>query len=111
MELISKNELIKSIELGIKQLEESEKNIIPNELGSPGIVIPCAIMLMKSMIEVVNMCDIIESRPKGEWIETDLDCGKRHIRCNQCWYTDCEVPKEKIKDMDYCPQCGAEMEK
>ena len=51
----------------------------------------------------------VDSRPKGEWIETDLDCGKRHIRCNQCWYADCEIPKEKIKDMDYCPQCGAEM--
>lgn len=61
--------------------------------------------------EALDKCKVYESRPKGEWVETDLDCGKRHIRCNQCWYADCEIPKEKIKDMDYCPQCGAEMER
>lgn len=63
------------------------------------------------VIETIEDFPTVESRPKGEWVETDLDCGRRHIRCNQCWYADCEIPKEKIKDMDYCPQCGAEMEK
>ena len=106
MELISKNELIKSIELGIKQLEESEKDIIPNGLGSPDIVIPCAIMLMKSMIEVVNMCDVIESRPKGKWVPFDIgvfsNAGRECSNCGKRFQLNISY--------NYCPNCGAEME-
>lgn len=110
MELISKNKLIKSIELGIKQLEESEKNIVPNELGRPDIVIPCAIMLMKSMIEVVNMCDVIESRPKGKWLIDDnykIELYGEYCYCQYC--KEWTINGRGMDKLNYCPNCGAEM--
>ena len=50
-----------------------------------------------------------ESRPKGKWIDGTMDCGVIHPRCNNCMWSDCQIPENKIREMDYCPNCGADM--
>ena len=55
----------------------------------------------------------IADRPKGEWIRTDFeDCvDGEHIKWARWNCSECGVEKKIwwVKDVNFCPNCGADM--
>ena len=56
---------------------------------------------------------ILADRPKGEWIRTDFeDCvDGEHIKWARWNCSECGVEKKIwwVKDVNFCPNCGADM--
>lgn len=71
-------------------------------MGSPGGA--------RKLIEDAPAADVVEVR-HGTWVE-DYDCGEIVLSCSLCgeqyWITPKELKKHKP---NYCPKCGAKMDK
>ena len=52
----------------------------------------------------------VEARPQGEWKTVDGYDGDEYYECSNCgepWFLSAGTPKDN--NMNFCPNCGAEM--
>ena len=52
----------------------------------------------------------IEERKKGEWIEVEDFYNRIRGRCSECGW-EAHMYEDDVVGMDYCPNCGARLEK
>lgn len=52
--------------------------------------------------KVGDMPSVTSERPKGKWIEIEIDAGEFIYKCSKCGM-------RVINPYKYCPNCGAEM--
>lgn len=64
--------------------------------------------------EIISLIPSAQERKKGEWVKEDLsDCltpgGNSIYHCSECDHTEGPWPHPRLSN--FCPNCGAEMEK
>lgn len=62
--------------------------------------------------EAIDMAiEALQDRPKGEWIAVS-EYGRWMRKCNSCgWKQFIDSPKMRGWHYNYCPNCGAKMER
>lgn len=49
-------------------------------------------------------------RPKGKWIEYEVDVAPHPLHCSLCGFSNHHISNRYMREFRRCPNCGAEME-
>lgn len=64
----------------------------------------------KSVFVALATAPTIEQRKTGEWIEVEDFYNRIRGRCSECGW-EAHMYEDDVVGMDYCPNCGARLEK
>jgi len=106
-DLISRQDAIDAM----KKYEELESN---NFTDTSPIGMMTVATIANCIEEIVNLPSAEPERKKGKWIEEDLSGyftpgGNSIYHCSECGHTEGPWPHPRLTN--FCPNCGAEMEK
>lgn len=62
------------------------------------------------LIEKLPAADVAEVR-HGQWIKCDMDIAPHSLHCTKCWWSNHHIQNRQISIMNFCPNCGARMDK
>ena len=67
-------------------------------------------LTFNKIIKIINeepKADVRENI-KGEWKTVSIGCDTNEIRCTACKQIT-SVPASRVKKLNFCPECGADM--
>ncbi len=65
---------------------------------------------LNRIIYTVPDADVVEVR-HGQWIKCDMDIAPHSLHCTKCWWSNHHIQNRQISIMNFCPNCGARMDK
>lgn len=109
MRLIDAEELTKSIEKAKEITKVACERMEPNTIGRPDIVLRCSTIMLEKTLEVINLCETVESRSKGKWIVNKRKGGYlQDMTCSNCGKT-LSCDDDLTREYKFCMGCGADM--
>ena len=75
-----------------------------------GRAIRQTIGLIKQEIQKLPAADVAEVK-HGKWIKCDMDIAPHSLHCTKCWWSNHHIQNRQISIMNFCPNCGARMDK
>lgn len=52
---------------------------------------------------------VYPERPKGEWIEYEVDVAPHPLHCSLCGFSNHHISNRYMREFRRCPDCGADM--
>ena len=62
-----------------------------------------------SLNTLMELTSVIPERPKGEWIEYEVDVAPHPLHCSLCGFSNHHISNRYMREFRRCPDCGADM--
>lgn len=59
--------------------------------------------------DIKAMPSVTPQRPKGKWIEYEVDVAPHPLHCSLCGFSNHHISNRYMREFRRCPDCGAEM--